>query len=124
MKLTPREPTPEVAKLILDYGQACFECGAYNGNIPHEYQFLSDARALAHRLLVAKIGAMHDAAPSVPSVEQELLDSLANLCRRAINEANGLTNYVDERPELHSAEKRIAKIEQEFRAAIARAKGE
>lgn len=46
------------------------------------------------------------------------LEALRSLCRRAINEANGLTDYVEDRPELRSAEKRIAKIEQEFRAAI------
>lgn len=38
------------------------------------------------------------------------------LYRRAINEANGLTNYVEDRPELRSAEKRIARIEEEARA--------
>jgi hypothetical protein len=37
------------------------------------------------------------------------------LYRRAINEANGLTNYVEDRPELHSAEKRIAAIEADAR---------
>lgn len=41
------------------------------------------------------------------------------LYRRAINEANGLTNYVEDRPELRSAEKRIAKIEEEARALTA-----
>lgn len=46
------------------------------------------------------------------------IEALRSLYRRAINEANGLTNYVEDRPELRSAEKRITKIEQEFRAAI------
>lgn len=41
------------------------------------------------------------------------------LYRRAINEANGLTNYVEDRPELRSAEKRIARIEEEARALAA-----
>lgn len=35
------------------------------------------------------------------------------LYRRAINEANGLTNYVEDRPELYSAEKRIRAIQVE-----------
>lgn len=105
MKLTPREPTPEMVEAA--------------------QQLLGiDGKLYSKTEVTAIWKDMHDAAPSVPSLEQELLDSLANLCRRAINEANGLTNYVDERPELHGAEKRIAKIEQEFRAAIARAKGE
>lgn len=38
------------------------------------------------------------------------------LYRRAINEANGLTNYVEDRPELYSAEKRIAAIENAARS--------
>jgi len=45
-----------------------------------------------------------------------------SLYRRALNEANGLTNYVEDRPELLSAERRIAKIEEEARAAIAATK--
>ena len=40
------------------------------------------------------------------------------LYRRAINAANGLTNYVEPRPELRSAEKRISAIEEEARAAL------
>lgn len=42
-----------------------------------------------------------------------------DLYRRAINEANGLTNYVEDRPELRSAERRLAKIEEEARALLA-----
>lgn len=38
------------------------------------------------------------------------------LYRRAINEANGLTNYAEDRPELRSAERRIKAIENEARA--------
>lgn len=45
------------------------------------------------------------------------------LYRRAINEANGLTNYVEERPELTCAERRIAKIEADARAAMQGVKG-
>lgn len=37
------------------------------------------------------------------------------LYKRAINEANGLTNYVEDRPELYSAEKRLSKIEADAR---------
>jgi DNA repair exonuclease SbcCD ATPase subunit len=42
------------------------------------------------------------------------------LYRRAINEANGLTNYVEDRPELRSAERRLTTIEEDARAALAR----
>ena len=38
-------------------------------------------------------------------------DTWIGLYRRAINEANGLTNYVEDRPELRSAEKRLSAIE-------------
>jgi len=37
---------------------------------------------------------------------------------RAINEANGLTNYVEDRPELYSAEKRLTTIQEDARAAL------
>lgn len=40
------------------------------------------------------------------------------LYRRALNEANGLTNYVEDRPELRSAEKRIQRIEDDARTAL------
>lgn len=40
------------------------------------------------------------------------------LYRRALNEANGLTNYAEDRPELYSAEKRLARIEEDARAAL------
>ena len=43
--------------------------------------------------------------PSVPE------HTWQQLYRKAINEANGLTNYVEDRPELYSAEKRLNKIE-------------
>jgi hypothetical protein len=45
-----------------------------------------------------------------------------SLYRRAINEANGLTNYLDDRPALHRAERNLAAIEAEARAAIAAAR--
>jgi hypothetical protein len=38
------------------------------------------------------------------------------LYRRAINEANGLTNYVEDRPELRRAERKLEAIESEARA--------
>ena len=40
------------------------------------------------------------------------------LYRRAVNEANGLTNYVEDRPELRRAERNLTAIESEARAAI------
>lgn len=49
-------------------------------------------------------------------------DPWRSLYQRAINEANGLTNYVEDRPELRSAERRISKIEDDARA-IERAHG-
>lgn len=42
-------------------------------------------------------------------------DPWRKLYRRAINEANGLTNYVEDRPELRGAERRLAAIEAEAR---------
>ena len=46
-----------------------------------------------------------------------------SLYRRAVNVANGLTNYVEERPELRRAERELTSIETEARAAIDAAKG-
>lgn len=45
-------------------------------------------------------------------------DLWVGLYRRAINEANGLTNYVEDRPELRSAEKRLSAIEAAARASL------
>lgn len=39
-----------------------------------------------------------------------------SLYRRAVNQANGLTNYVEDRPELRHAERRLTEIEAEARA--------
>lgn len=45
-----------------------------------------------------------------------------DLYRRAVNEANGLTNYVEDRPELRGAEKRLTLIQAQARQAIDAAK--
>ena len=55
------------------------------------------------------------AAPPAQPAAQPLTDAWRQLYRRAINEANGLTNYVEDRPELRSAERRISKIEDDAR---------
>lgn len=44
------------------------------------------------------------------------------LYRRAVNEANGLTNYVEDRPELRRAERNLTAIEAEARAIVVAAK--
>lgn len=44
------------------------------------------------------------------------------LYRRAINEANGLTNYVEERPELRRAERNLEAIQADARAALEQTK--
>lgn len=46
-----------------------------------------------------------------------------SLYTRAINEANGLTNYVEDRPELRRAEKQLEAIQREARAIDAAMKG-
>lgn len=62
-----------------------------------------------------------EAASTIATLRAEV-ETWQKLYRRAINEANGLTNYVEDRPELRGAEKRIDRIEQEARAAIDAAK--
>lgn len=49
-------------------------------------------------------------------VEREKAEQWRQLYRRAVNEANGLTNYVEDRPELRRSERNLAAIEAEARA--------
>lgn len=56
--------------------------------------------------------------PAVPAQVVEAPKWQA-LYRRAINEANGLTNYVEDRPELRRAERNLEAIEAEARALTA-----
>jgi len=58
---------------------------------------------------VASLTAQRDAALSRATDWKRLYD-------RAINEANGLTNYVEDRPELRSAERRLDVIYADARA--------
>ena len=62
-----------------------------------------------------------DLAAAYSKLEAER-DRWIALYRRAVNEANGLTNYVEDRPELRSAEKKLTVIEAEARAALAQSK--
>ena len=61
------------------------------------------------------------AAPQAVPVPAVIItdDPWHKLYRRAINEANGLTNYVEDRPELRGAERRLAAIEAEARTLAA-----
>lgn len=108
MKLTPREPTAE----MLEAERVKFEawCAA-NGHGTLDDMMMPLDRALKNLLWSAWQGrAMHDAAPSVPSVEQELLEALETLMQL---EADGH----------HASENAIERWER-ARAVIARAKGE
>ncbi len=49
-------------------------------------------------------------------VLREALEQWRSLYRQAINEANGLTNYVEDRPELRSAERKLEAIQIKARA--------
>ena len=62
------------------------------------------------------------AAPQAVPVPADMAltdDPWRKLYRRPINEANGLTNYVEDRPELRGAERRLAAIEAEARTLAA-----
>lgn len=76
-----------------------------------------------HRLLYDLIAAVrYYAAPQAVPVPADMAltdDPWRKLYRRAINEANGLTNYVEDRPELRGAERRLAAIEAEARTLAA-----
>lgn len=70
------------------------------------------------RALERRIAAAPQAVP-VPADMALTDDPWRKLYRRAINEANGLTNYVEDRPELRGAERRLAAIEAEARTLAA-----
>lgn len=61
--------------------------------------------------------AVYEQAAQIAALTAER-DLWVGLYRRAINEANGLTNYVEDRPELRSAEKRLSAIEAAARASL------
>lgn len=67
-----------------------------------------DPQTIAHLL------AAHDEREAL----RKRADLWRNLYRRAVNEANGLTNYVEDRPELRRAERNLTAIEAEARAAM------
>lgn len=105
MKLTPREPTPEMVKAERVKFEAW--CSA-NGHGTLDDMMMPLDRALKNLLWSAwQARAMHDATPSVPSVEQELLEALALLLLET-----------EDYPEVMPQTLRKA------RRAIARAKGE
>ena len=95
-------------------------------NVANEYADACHLVAQMHHAATGytqgpKLGVVEDVAALRAEAEALRKDAeqwLA-LYRRAINEAYGLTNYVEDRPELRSAEKRIAKIDADARAAIA-----
>ena len=69
------------------------------------------------------LGELLREAASVAELEAEVQRLRADaerwrgLYRRAVNEANGLTNYVDDRPELRAAERKLEAIQADARAA-------
>lgn len=63
--------------------------------------------------------ACRDAVAEVERLRAER-DTWCSLYRRAVNEANGLTNYVEDRPELRRAERNLTAIELEARDLAAR----
>ena len=62
---------------------------------------------------------VHPAAPPSPAVERdERAETWKALYRKAVNCANGLTNYVEDRPELRRIERELTAIESAARAAL------
>lgn len=68
-------------------------------------------------LIVSAVNECESQAAQIAELTAER-DLWVGLYRRAINEANGLTNYVEDRPELRSAEKRLSAIEAAARASL------
>lgn len=99
MKLTPREPTPEMVEAGFEY-------------LPSA---INDA--IAEKIVSCIWRAMHEVAPSVPSVNQELLKALEALLE---HEGERSVNGIG----LESDSEALEKAKANASTAIARAKGE
>lgn len=77
----------------------------------HDYEHEQRDAAYIAAANPARIARILDAAEA--AIEDA--ERWRNLYRRAVNEANGLTNYVEDRPELRHAERKLSAIEAEAR---------
>lgn len=87
-----------------------------------ERERMGPETAIHHKNIERLDSIIHEQAAEIEALRADA-ERWQALYRRAINEANGLTNYVEERPELTCAERRIAKIEADARAAMQGVKG-
>lgn len=75
----------------------------------------------AHHAAVELSNTMHGrwlAAEAERDALRTQVGTWQGLYRRAVNEANGLTNYVEDRPELRRAERNLDAIQAEARTAL------
>ena len=98
---------------------------AWEPPIPKEattlVNMLRESQAEVDRLTAENDALHHNAniLQTALTLAQVDADRWQGLYRRAINEANGLTNYTEDRPELRRAEKNLTAIEAEARALMA-----
>jgi hypothetical protein len=93
---------------------------AWLGGDGHPHH-ISAVQTITERRIYGPWQPLYAAPQAVPVPADMALtdDPWRKLYRRAINEANGLTNYVEDRPELRGAERRLAAIEAEARTLAA-----
>lgn len=107
--MPPLHPSPvEVCDLVLLSREHVQALGWKNREALYP---ASQAHAYARQHAAAEVAAV--AGPLVAEAAK-----WRDLYRRAINEANGLTNYVEDRPELRRAERNLTAIEAEARAMV------
>lgn len=126
-QLVPVEPTPQMVAAYLgsnrDYWQIVDEkptvLGKWRNGTPEE------AVAFAYASMLAAAPRPAPAEPQPIAAQASEVEALRKraetwelLYMRAINEANDLTNYVEDRPELSKIERKLVAIEAAARAAL------
>lgn len=108
--------------------ECCPHCDG-SGTLYGAYEALSAQVQREHTKYLQVSGKLYFMEPTITRLTAERDAALRDaerwraLYRRAVNEANGLTNYVEDRPELRSAERKLAAIEAEARALSAQERG-
>ena len=103
--------------------ECCPHCDG-SGTLYGAYKALAAQVQREHTKYLQVSGKLYFMEPTITRLTAERDAALRDaerwraLYRRAVNEANGLTNYVEDRPELRSAERKLAAIEAEARAAL------
>ena len=99
----------DVEPVAIYHGRCVIDCGEHGHLDMQLLKMIPAGSNLYSASTVAAITAQRDQALARATDWKRLYD-------RAINEANGLTNYVEDRPELRSVERRLDVISADARA--------